>query len=422
MIISDRLTGSGLTRRQRTLVIIVMIFFCYTCIGALINSLLLKLSFIDGLYFTLVSIESIGFGDIVATTTGSRVFVCAYSTIGFVNLGVAIAMCRETILEAMEVAYKKRASRIKERWKDARKRRRVEARWRRGIEWRLKEMGMPVWIHDGNWMARRTVDEVNGKKRGVSINWQNTPDFIRRAAEWAGFTKRKLRHSQSMHGPSGMRLNLEALTQSQLEASALEAGVPLSTLLPSDFVPAAEEAAVNSTDTHVAANSSASGWIHHPLASHFENAFHPTQARNHTHAKLGGMSALLTRFGVAAVHTHATALDKPLREDGPPTEPGKPVSEAVIAGATPNNLQIDPSPTIEADTDISHLGFNSMSARSSDKLILESLQDLDKKAFYTKLIIAWSLFFIFWAVSVASYPFIDFSNLLLGWFCDFCGY
>lgn len=397
-----------------------MVFFCYTCIGALINSLMLKLSFIDGLYFTLVSIESIGFGDIVATTTGSRLFVCAYSTIGFVNLGVAIAMCRETILEAMEVAYKKRASRIKERWKEARKRRRVEARWRRGIEWRLKEMGMPVWIHDENWMARRTVDEVNGKKR-VTIKWQNTPGFIRKAAEWAGFTKRKLAHSQSMHGPSGMRLNLEALTHTQLEASALEAGVPLGTLLPSDFVPA-EEAAANGTDTQVEANSSASpGWIHHPLASHFENAFHPTQARNHTHAKLGGMSALLTRFGVAAVHTHATALDKPFREGGPPIQPGRPVSEAVIAGATPN-LQIDPSPTIETDKDLSHLGFNSMPARSSDKLILESLQDLDKKAFYTKLIIAWSLFFIFWAVSVASCLFIYFSNLVLGWFCDFCGY
>ena len=265
---------------------------------------------------------------------------------------------------------------------------------------------MPVWIQDENWVVPRAVDEVSGKKRMI-IKWQNTPGFIRRAAEWAGFSKRKLRHSQSMHGPSGMRLNLEALTHTQLEASALEAGVPLSTLLPSDFVPAAEAMTANSTDTQVEVNSSTSpGWIHHPLASHFENAFHPAQARNHTHAKLGGMSALLTRFGVAAVHAHATALDKPLGEGGPPIQLGTPINEAVIVGATPKNLQIDPSPTIETDKDFSHLGFNSIPARSSDKLILESLQDLDKKAFYTKLIIAWSLFFIFWAVSIASRPFI----------------
>ena len=408
--ISDRLTGSGLTRRQRTLVIIVMILFCYTCIGALINSLLLKLSFIDSLYFTLVSIESIGFGDIVATTTESRLFVCAYSTIGFLNLGVAVAMCRETILEALEVGYKKRATKVKERWKEAKQRRRVEARWRRGIEWRLKEMGMPVWIHEGDWNGQRTDGGRSVVKR-MTIRWQNSPRFLRRAAEWAGFTNRKIGHSQSMHRPSGMQLNLNALTHAQLEASALEAGVPLSTLLPVGFIPAAEETSAHNANTDTAANSSASpGWIHHPLASHFENVFRPAQARTLTHAKLGGMSALLTRFGVAAVHTHATAPDEP-PHDGPPTQINKPASKAVFSGTTLNNLQIDPSPTIEVDQDLSHLDFNPMPTRPSDNVVLETMQALDTKAFYLKLIIAWSLFFIFWAVSIGSYSFTGSANL-----------
>ena len=132
-----------------------MILFCYICFGALINSLLLKLSFIDGLYFTLVSIETIGFGDIVPTTTGSRLFICIYSAIGFLNLGVVIVTCRETVLEAMEVEYRKRVQKITERWKEIKTRRRVESRWRHALEWRLKEMGMPVWVRDENWHGHR---------------------------------------------------------------------------------------------------------------------------------------------------------------------------------------------------------------------------------------------------------------------------
>src|SRR5882762_7036921 len=55
--------GSGLTRRQRSLVIIIMIFFSYIALGGLITSLLMNLSFVNGLFFTLVTTLTIGFGD-----------------------------------------------------------------------------------------------------------------------------------------------------------------------------------------------------------------------------------------------------------------------------------------------------------------------------------------------------------------------
>jgi hypothetical protein len=196
-----------------------------------------------------------------------------------------------------------------------------------------------------------------------------------------------------------MRLNLHALTHTQLEASALEAGVPLDTLLPSDIIPAAEEIATRHPDVDVQPNSSAPpSWIHHPLASHFKNVFRPTQAPTLTHARLGGMSALLTRFAVAAVHKHAVAPDEPLDEYRPSNPKGKPVSEAVFSAETSNNRQTDPSPTAEADIGRLHFDLNSTLARSSDKLGLQMMRDLDTKAFYSKLIIAWSLFFVFWAV------------------------
>ena len=394
---SDRFTGSGLTRRQRTLVIIIMVLFCYICVGALIISLIEKLSFIDGLYFTLVSIETIGFGDIVPTTTGSRLFLCVYSAIGILNLGVAIGMCRETVLEAMEVAYRKKAQKVKERWKEGRKRRRIETRWKRGIEWRLKEMGVPIWIRDENRNEHRPG--------GMSVNSQIRSTIIGRVAGWAGFTDRKIGHSYVMNGPTGMRLNLDALTRTQLEASALEAGVSLDTLLPSDIIPAAEETATH-TDTGARPNTSEPrSWIHHPLASHFKNVFRPTQARTLTHARLGGMSALLTRFAVAAVHKHAVAPDKPFDAYVPSQLKGNTTNKIALSGETPNNFQAGPEPMAQVDKRHSHLDFNSTLPRSSDKLALQMMRDLDAKVFYSQLIIAWSLFFVFWAVRDRLVPF-----------------
>jgi hypothetical protein len=396
--ITDRLTGSGLTRKQRTLVIIIMVLFSYTCIGGLINSLLLKLSFLDGLYFTLVTIETIGFGDIVPKTTGSRLFVCIYSAIGFLNLGVAIAMCRETVLEAMDVAYRKRAAKVKERWKEARKRRRVEARWRRAIEWRLKAIGVPVWIRDDKW-------DRHGAGAGEEPLTTNSK-FFRKAAEWAGFTNRKRGLSHSIHRPSGMRLNLHVLTHAQLEASALEAGVPLDTLLPVDFILEAQGTPARNADADTAANSPVPpSWIQQALASHFDNVFRPTQARTLTHAGLGGMSALLTRSAVAAVHTHATAPDEPSNEVGSSNQNGNPTGDAPLLGETSNNRQADQSQTAETNRGFTHLDFESTPEHPSDYLGLETMQDLDTKAFYSKLIIAWSLFFVFWTVRDRLAPF-----------------
>ncbi|KIM78217.1 hypothetical protein PILCRDRAFT_599929 [Piloderma croceum F 1598] len=382
-------SGSGLTRKQRTLVIIIMVLFGYTCIGALINSILLKLSFIDGLYFTLVTIETIGFGDIVPKTPGSRAFVCAYSAIGFLNLGVAIVMCRETVLEAMDVAYRKRAAKVKAQWQEAKKWRHVEARWRRAIEWRLKAMGVPVWIRDKKWRGR-------GAGGGTQIVKNSGFLFT-----WAGFTNHKAGLSHSMHGPSGMRLNLDALTHAQLEASALEAGVSLDTLLPVDFLPA-QRMSVHNTEANLAANSSmAPSWINQALASHFENVFRPTQACTLTHARLGGMSALLTRFAVATALTHAAAPDEPPNEGGSSNQNGDPINNAALSGETSKNPQAGQSQTGEMDQGRSHLDFKAIPERLSAYLGLETMQDLDKKAFYSKLIIAWSLFFVFWTIGSA---------------------
>jgi len=363
-----------------------MVLFSYTCIGALINSILLKLSFIDGLYFTLVTIESIGFGDIVPKTPGSRAFVCVYSAIGFLNLGVAIVMCREAVLEAMDVAYRKRAAKLKARWQEAKKWRRVEARWRRAIEWRLKAMGVPIWIRDKKWHG-------HGGTRNTPLS--TSLGFL---FNWVGFTNHKSGLSHSMHGPSGMRLNLDALTHAQLEASALEAGVSLDTLLPVDLLPAQRPPAHNA-GANMAANSSMTPiWINQALASHFENVLRPTQGRTLTHAGLGGMSALLTRFAVATALTHAAAPEEPPNEGRSSNQNGDPINDVALSGETSKNLQAEQSQTGEMVQGHSHIDFKAIPERPSDYLGLDTMQDLDKKTLYSKLVIAWSLFFIFWIV------------------------
>jgi hypothetical protein len=197
-----------------------------------------------------------------------------------------------------------------------------------------------------------------------------------------------------------MRLNLNALTRTQLESSALEAGAALDTLLPSDLIPASEETSAHNTDADVGANSSPPDWSHHPLAPHFEHIFHPTHTRTLTHARLGGMSALLTRFAVATVHRHAVTPGEVVDEDRPTNQNAHSTSYEVLFEETSNKLQMDFSRrAAEVDNGRSHLDVDSMHVPSSDNFYLQTMHDLDIKAFYSKLIIAWGLFFVFWTVS-----------------------
>jgi potassium channel subfamily K len=54
------LLESGLTEKQRSLTIIIIVLLCYVAFGAAVHTALLSLSFIDALYFTVVCIETVG--------------------------------------------------------------------------------------------------------------------------------------------------------------------------------------------------------------------------------------------------------------------------------------------------------------------------------------------------------------------------
>jgi Ion channel len=101
-------SGSGLTRKQRSLVIIVMVLLSYLGFGALIYCFMMEIHFLDALYFVVCSTLTIGFGDITPSNTGSQIFSIIYNTFGILNTGLAIAIARETVVEAFQQSYRNR--------------------------------------------------------------------------------------------------------------------------------------------------------------------------------------------------------------------------------------------------------------------------------------------------------------------------
>lgn len=244
-------SGSGLTHKQRSLVIIVIILLCYIAIGALILAFLLKLSFIDALYLTVVSIETIGFGDIHPNTPISYVIVCTYVTFGIINLALAVALSRDAIMEAVSVNLQARMRAIRVRDRE----RRINLRWRKAVKWRLRARRLPVWVAD------KSMDRwwnIFCLKRKTEATWKYTP------------------------GPRRKRLNIEGLTLAQLEAAALEAGAPLVNLLPAGYSPRVVGVALDSGQE--------------PL----------------TYVRIGGMIAMLGRFALAMGHSSGRNSETPV--------------------------------------------------------------------------------------------------------------
>lgn len=332
------------------MVIIIIGLFCYLALGALANSFLLDLTFINGLYFTVVTIETIGFGDIVPTSRSSRVFVCFYATLGIINLAFVVGYVRETVLEGLDFGYRRRLLAIQERRRAARRRRRAENRWRHAVIWRLRERHAPVWIR------KNTSDRESLWSNFVSCFWR---------AEWGiRSTARKNTH-QHRH-QHGMQLNLWALPQRQLEATALEAGVPLDTLLPADFYDTYDQDACHSDSIK-----------HHALPSWF--VVHPVYHRNEhateplTHRRLGAMAAIVTRLGLAVYESSGSPV---------PNGHGEDASAAGVPQAAPDSSGSFHTSSLEEGGDYR-----------------ADVADTEKKAYYTRSGLSWGWFLIFWMVS-----------------------
>ncbi|KAF9171533.1 hypothetical protein BGX20_007394 [Mortierella sp. AD010] len=122
-----RLQGSGVTHKQRMLIAQAMALCFYLAFGALVMIWIEHWTFLDALFFGMVTITTIGFGDTTAKTSGGRVFVVFYGAGGIILFAMAINAIRYVILEDLHRQFAIRAKERKAK-KDARKRERKEQR------------------------------------------------------------------------------------------------------------------------------------------------------------------------------------------------------------------------------------------------------------------------------------------------------
>ncbi|KAG8794392.1 hypothetical protein FRC12_024719 [Ceratobasidium sp. 428] len=205
-------SGSGLTRKQRALVIIVMVLLCYIALGAMCYSFIMDLSFQNGLYFTVVSIETVGFGDIILTTTAGRVFSIFYNTFGIINLGLTVSTTRETIIESFENSYRKRRAE-----RDRMKHARAQVR---AAEQMLRRMDVPVYVP----LQGRSLDSgatlIQEKSpRIIGIGGIGARTMTMSSVTGSGFVHMGggRRHARKTH-KEGMVLNVWALSAEQKNA------------------------------------------------------------------------------------------------------------------------------------------------------------------------------------------------------------
>lgn len=326
-------TGSGLTRKQRALMIIVIILLVYIAFGALVNSLIQDLHFIDGLYFTVVTIETIGFGDIHPMDTGSKVFTCFYMAFGILIIGVAVAMTRETVLEGLELGYMKRVRKLRLRRHEARRFRHWETRWRRAVEWRLRAAGEPVWVSDDQIPHEevRFMGLGQGQDGAGQIHW---------AKRWLQPIGSEGSESDGQHNrphfrghPRGKHLNIDALSSQQLEAAALEAGVPLQMFL---SPPRNRQHREGGNDTNRPSSvgraiSGRSNILHLRHRSAEANGW-PTYPQTPSHAQVGRMAAMITKFAMAVTGTHVHMIGH-----APETQPSEHRAEDVNRETQPQH-------------------------------------------------------------------------------------
>lgn len=91
----------NLDNKQRLLMFYTVFLSFWLVIGAVVVDKLLDVTnYGSSLYFCVVSILTVGLGDVLPITAGCKVFVLAWSFIGLLTLGLVIAMVRQVTLHS----------------------------------------------------------------------------------------------------------------------------------------------------------------------------------------------------------------------------------------------------------------------------------------------------------------------------------
>ena len=89
----------NLTTNQRSIMVLNVMLISWIGAGGILFARLIDIPFADGIYFVVVTITTIGLGDIVPTDNLFRALVLPYALIGVLLLGLIIATIRSMVLD-----------------------------------------------------------------------------------------------------------------------------------------------------------------------------------------------------------------------------------------------------------------------------------------------------------------------------------
>lgn len=184
----------------------------------------MELTFLDGLYFTLVTLLTIGFGDIHPNNAVQRAIVCLYTAVGILILGGAIRLISEAVMEGLEMGYLERLQKFKRERKERKREEKETKKWIEAIEKMLQDQETLVWISESPSRQRDALRRPNN----VAPNPPQRGRARSRSVGGSGLRRASLYISSTMGGGGeDLRLNTAALSDEQLEQAANIAGVPL---------------------------------------------------------------------------------------------------------------------------------------------------------------------------------------------------
>lgn len=255
--------------------------------------------------------------------------------------------------------------------------RNIRTRWRAAVQWRLKARGLPTWIDD--------CDKVRPSRAGRARrrNWYAWPRRTWRRLKGEAWHEWDDPAWKYVCGPGYKRLNLEALSDTQLEAAALEAGLALSELIPKDLQSHSKDNEDEENQVQHGEETASLSWRHPFLAASSVEAGRQEAGRNPpslTHVRVGGMVSLLASFALAVTHgSNGDGEHRRSEESNDDTT----INENHGRHGVPFTRTATTMTFLDDDEGI---------------YVVDSLETVERNAFYTRLCLSLSLFFVFWMV------------------------
>ncbi|KDN52470.1 hypothetical protein K437DRAFT_254252 [Tilletiaria anomala UBC 951] len=172
--------GSGLTQKQKELVIMAMVFLVYLSLGSLLYALILGDRFENSLYFVLCTITSVGFGDMLPATLASKIILFFYAPVGIVLVALVIATARQTILESFEKTYKKRRTEFRRRYEDKQRARKDNRRQNKTLRWLYRGRGAKPISSSGGIGGGENQDSTGKSRVTPGFSFRGSPASLRK--------------------------------------------------------------------------------------------------------------------------------------------------------------------------------------------------------------------------------------------------